>query len=65
MRAFGYIQCVELQDATTKLTSDKAVTVEDAEGVIYAEIRNSEDLVTHVGGVAAAVAAAARFNQEK
>ncbi|KAL8531089.1 hypothetical protein ACS0TY_007918 [Phlomoides rotata] len=54
-----------LADATEKLTSDKPATREDAEGVIYAEIRNREDLVTHVGGVAAAMAATARFNLEK
>ncbi|KAL8513614.1 hypothetical protein ACS0TY_012915 [Phlomoides rotata] len=54
-----------LTDATEKLTSDKPLTLEDAEGVIYAEIRNREDLVPHVGGVAAAMAAGARSNLEK
>ncbi|EYU20966.1 hypothetical protein MIMGU_mgv1a019437mg, partial [Erythranthe guttata] len=55
-----------LTDATLKMAGDKAVTREDAEGVIYAEIRNKqEDMATHPGGVAASVAAAARLNQEK
>ncbi|KAI3460892.1 hypothetical protein Pfo_017555 [Paulownia fortunei] len=54
-----------LADATAKLTGDKPATREDAEGVIYAEIRNKEDMATHPGGVAASVAAAARLNQEK
>ncbi|GER55299.1 lipid-transfer protein [Striga asiatica] len=54
-----------LADATTKLTDDKAVTREDAEGVIFAEVRNKADMATHPGGVAASVAAAARLNQEK
>lgn len=40
------------------------MTREDAEGVIYAEIRNKEDLTANPGGVAAAVAAAARLNQQ-
>ncbi|KAK4482282.1 hypothetical protein RD792_009434 [Penstemon davidsonii] len=52
-----------LNDATDKLISDKAVTREDAEGVISAEIRNKADLTAHPGGVAASVAAAARLNQ--
>lgn len=47
------------------MTSDKAVTREDAEGVIAAEIRNRVELATHPGGVAASMAAAARLNQEK
>ncbi|KAM7501352.1 hypothetical protein LguiB_000256 [Lonicera macranthoides] len=54
-----------LADASAKLTSDKAVTREDAEGVIAAEIRNRVELATHPGGVAASMAAAARLNQEK
>ncbi|CAA0816712.1 Seed maturation protein [Striga hermonthica] len=54
-----------LADATTKLTDDKAATREDAEGVIFAEVRNKVDMATHPGGVAASVAAAARLNQEK
>ncbi|XP_015891517.2 late embryogenesis abundant protein D-34 [Ziziphus jujuba] len=52
-----------LADATTKLPSDKAVTREDAEGVIGAEIRNNTNMSTTPGGVAASMAAAARINQ--
>ncbi|KAL3648825.1 hypothetical protein CASFOL_005228 [Castilleja foliolosa] len=54
-----------LTDATIKLTDDKPVTREVADGVIFAEIRNKPVMATHPGGVAAAVAAAARLNQEK
>ncbi|KAL0370504.1 UNVERIFIED_CONTAM: Late embryogenesis abundant protein D-34 [Sesamum angustifolium] len=54
-----------LVDATAKLTIDKPVTREDAEGVISAEIRNKPELATHPGGVAASVAAAARLNEQQ
>ncbi|KAL0418722.1 UNVERIFIED_CONTAM: Late embryogenesis abundant protein D-34 [Sesamum radiatum] len=54
-----------LVDATAKLTVDKPVTREDAEGVISAEIRNKPELATHPGGVAASVAAAARLNEQQ
>ncbi|KAL2556757.1 Seed maturation protein [Forsythia ovata] len=54
-----------LTDAALKLTSDKPVTREDAEGVIGAEIRNKADMCTNRSGVAASMAAAARLNQEK
>ncbi|KAK7270278.1 hypothetical protein RIF29_23303 [Crotalaria pallida] len=54
-----------LTDARGKLASDKAVTKEDAEGVIGAEIRNTPDMRTTPGGVAASMAAAARLNQNK
>ncbi|KAL8029055.1 hypothetical protein ABFX02_14G203600 [Erythranthe guttata] len=54
-----------LTDATLKMAGDKSATREDAEGVIYAEIRNKQDMATQPGGVAASVAAAARLNQEK
>lgn len=54
-----------LQDATTKLTSDKQVSRKDAEGVTAAEMRNDPMLTTHPAGVSASVAAAARLNQEK
>ncbi|PON94930.1 Seed maturation protein [Trema orientale] len=54
-----------LGDATKKLPADKAVTREDAEGVIGAEIRNKPDMSTSPGGVAASMAAAARLNQNK
>ncbi|KAI3783067.1 hypothetical protein L2E82_13129 [Cichorium intybus] len=52
-----------LMDASTILPRDKAVTREDAEGVIGAEIRNQPDLATYPGGVSASMAAAARLNQ--
>lgn len=52
-----------LQDASSKLPSDKPVTRRDAEGVIGAELRNDPNLCTRPGGVAASVAAAARLNQ--
>ncbi|XP_038899811.1 late embryogenesis abundant protein D-34-like [Benincasa hispida] len=53
-----------LTDATQKLSGDKAVTREDAERVISAEIRNDPAMATTPGGVAASVAAAARLNQQ-
>lgn len=53
------------QDATTKLSDDKPVTREDAEGIISAEIRNKPDMRTTPGGVASSMAAAARLNQSK
>ncbi|KAG9451996.1 hypothetical protein H6P81_004900 [Aristolochia fimbriata] len=52
-----------LSDATRKLPRDKTVTRQDAEGVISAELRNNPDLVTHPGGVAATMAAAAKLNE--
>ncbi|TXG63674.1 hypothetical protein EZV62_010668 [Acer yangbiense] len=53
-----------LADASTKMGSyDKAVTREDAEEVISAEIRNKPDMKTTPGGVGASMAAAARINQ--
>ncbi|KAI4349495.1 hypothetical protein L6164_010078 [Bauhinia variegata] len=52
-----------LSDAKEKLGGDKAVTREDAEAVIGAEIRNKPDMTTTPGGVAASVAAAASLNQ--
>ncbi|CAH1431780.1 unnamed protein product [Lactuca virosa] len=53
-----------LVDASTLLPRDKAVTREDAEGVIGAEIRNQPELATYPGGVSASMAAAARLNQK-
>ncbi|KAL7589413.1 late embryogenesis abundant protein D-34 [Lactuca sativa] len=53
-----------LMDASTLLPRDKAVTREDAEGVIGAEIRNQPELATYPGGVSASMAAAARLNQK-
>ncbi|WVY98623.1 hypothetical protein V8G54_030774 [Vigna mungo] len=52
-----------LTDAREKLPGDKAVTREDAEGVIGAELRNKLDMKTTPGGVAASMAAAATINQ--
>lgn len=52
-----------VQDARVKLARDKAVTREDAEGVIGAELRNKLDMTTTPGGVAASMAAAATLNQ--
>ncbi|KAI3449655.1 hypothetical protein Pfo_006320 [Paulownia fortunei] len=54
-----------LADATAKLIDDKPVTREDAEGVISAEVRNKPDMTPSPGGVAAAMAAAAKLNQGK
>lgn len=52
-----------MEGAREKLGSDKAVTREDAEGVIGAELRNKADMRTKPGGVAASMAAAATLNQ--
>ncbi|KAH1136436.1 hypothetical protein AAZX31_10G027100 [Glycine max] len=54
-----------LTDAKEKLPADKAVTREDAEGVIGAELRNKLDMRTTPGGVAASMAAAATLNQNR
>ncbi|PHT38069.1 Late embryogenesis abundant protein D-34 [Capsicum baccatum] len=51
-----------LTDATHKLTDDKVVKKEDAEGVGGAEIRNTPDLATHPGGVAASITTASNLN---
>lgn len=45
------------------LPKDKAVTREDADRVVAAELRNNPDMSTTPGGVGAAMAAAARRNQ--
>ncbi|KAJ4840005.1 hypothetical protein Tsubulata_048992 [Turnera subulata] len=50
-------------DATMKLPADRAVTREDAEVVIEAEVRNKPGLRATAGGVARSIAAAARINQ--
>ncbi|XP_010552068.1 PREDICTED: late embryogenesis abundant protein 31 [Tarenaya hassleriana] len=52
-----------LTGATWKLPVDKEATREDAEGVVSAELRNSPNLSTHPGGVAASITAAARLNE--
>ncbi|WJX12144.1 hypothetical protein P8452_02673 [Trifolium repens] len=54
-----------VSDAREKLGGDKAVTREDAEGVIGAELRNKADMRTTPGGVAETVAAAATLNQNR
>ncbi|XP_024981905.1 late embryogenesis abundant protein D-34-like [Cynara cardunculus var. scolymus] len=54
-----------LADATKLLPEDKPVTRVDAEAVIEAEIRNKPNLATTPGGVASAVDAAAKINQQK
>lgn len=48
--------------ATSTLPSDKAVTIEDAEGVMGAEVRIKADSRTTPVGVAEAMVAAARVN---
>ncbi|WMV47229.1 hypothetical protein MTR67_040614 [Solanum verrucosum] len=52
-----------LRDATSKLIDDKAVKKEDAEGVVGAEIRNTPNLATHPGGVAASITTASNLNK--
>lgn len=46
------------------MRADKAATRQDAEGVASAELRNNPNLSTKPGGVAAAVTAAARLNEQ-
>nr|BAD86645.1 ECP31 protein [Daucus carota] len=53
-----------LADASIRLAEDKAVTREDAEGVVGAEVRNNPEMMTYPGGVASSMAAAARLNQD-
>lgn len=52
-----------MQDATTKLASDKQVTKRDVEGISAMEMLNDPMLTTHLAGVATSIAAAARLNQ--
>lgn len=54
-----------VQNAREKLPADKGATWEDAERVVSAEIRNKLDMATTPGGMADAVTAAARLNQER
>ncbi|KAI3678903.1 hypothetical protein L6452_38207 [Arctium lappa] len=54
-----------LADATKLLPEDKPVTRVDAEGVIEAEIRNKPNQATTPGGIASAIDAAAKINQQK
>ncbi|KAJ0249022.1 Late embryogenesis abundant protein 32 [Hirschfeldia incana] len=51
-----------LAGAAGKLQEDKAVTKQDAEGVVSAELRNNPNLATYPGGVADSLTAAARLN---
>ncbi|XP_011650979.1 late embryogenesis abundant protein D-34 isoform X2 [Cucumis sativus] len=52
-----------LTEATEKLATDKAVSRQDVEGVVSAELRNNPSMTTHPGGVAASITAAARLNE--
>ncbi|XP_051127541.1 late embryogenesis abundant protein D-34-like [Andrographis paniculata] len=52
-----------LTGATAMLPEDKAVTAEDAAGIMNAEMRNQPRVKIHPGGVAEAAAAAARINE--
>ncbi|XP_017974681.1 PREDICTED: LOW QUALITY PROTEIN: late embryogenesis abundant protein D-34 [Theobroma cacao] len=52
-----------LTGATAKLPADKAVTRQDDEGVVSAELRNNPNVATRPGAVAASIAAAARLNE--
>ncbi|RDX63296.1 hypothetical protein CR513_58293, partial [Mucuna pruriens] len=52
-----------LAGATAKMPADKVATMQDAEGVASAEVRNNPDVTATPGGVAASVAAAAKLNQ--
>ncbi|XP_040377745.1 late embryogenesis abundant protein D-34 [Oryza brachyantha] len=54
-----------LTDARERLLADKAATKLDAEGVALAEARNKPDMAITPDGVADAVTAAARLNQER
>ncbi|KAI3449654.1 hypothetical protein Pfo_006319 [Paulownia fortunei] len=54
-----------LAGATSKLLDDKAVTKEDAEAAVGAELRNKLEMSTYPGGVAASMVTAARLNQQR
>lgn len=51
------------QGVTARLPVDKAVTREDAEGVMTAEMHYDPNFTGHPGGVADTLAAAARVNE--
>ncbi|KAL8092680.1 late embryogenesis abundant protein 31-like [Apium graveolens] len=53
-----------LKDASSMLEEDKAVTMEDAEGVSGAEVENNPDRITYPGGVSASMHSAAKINQD-
>jgi hypothetical protein len=53
-----------VQDATSRLGTDKEVEREDAARVVGAEVpRGGPDAAARPGGVAASIAAAARLNR--
>ncbi|KAL2935701.1 Late embryogenesis abundant protein 31 [Bienertia sinuspersici] len=54
-----------LTDASMKLSHDKLATIQDAEKVIAAELRNHSKMETNLGGVGESIAAAAKLNQQK
>ncbi|KAL7151420.1 hypothetical protein ABFS83_04G029900 [Erythranthe nasuta] len=54
-----------LGGAISKLPDDRAVTKEDAEAAVAAELRNKLDMTTYPGGVAASMVTAARLNQQQ
>ncbi|KAK7840424.1 late embryogenesis abundant protein d-34 [Quercus suber] len=54
-----------LADTTTRLPMGKAMTCEDAEGLIDAKIRNKLDMSTTPSGVATSMSAVVRINQSK
>ncbi|RLM55152.1 late embryogenesis abundant protein D-34-like [Panicum miliaceum] len=53
-----------LSDATAKLAGDKAAATEDATRVVQAETFNDAETHARAGGVGAAVATAARLNED-
>ncbi|KAG2611622.1 late embryogenesis abundant protein D-34-like [Panicum virgatum] len=53
-----------LSDATAKLAGDKAAATEDATRVVQAETFNDAEAHARAGGVGAAVATAARLNED-
>uniref|UniRef100_J3LSS9 SMP domain-containing protein n=1 Tax=Oryza brachyantha TaxID=4533 RepID=J3LSS9_ORYBR len=64
-REGGGVPVQDRPDARERLLADKAATKLDAEGVALAEARNKPDMAITPDGVADAVTAAARLNQER
>ncbi|KAK6141345.1 hypothetical protein DH2020_024895 [Rehmannia glutinosa] len=54
-----------LANATSRLPDDRAVTKEDADAAVGAELRNKMEMTTYPGGVAASMVAAANLNQQQ
>ncbi|PIN09014.1 hypothetical protein CDL12_18407 [Handroanthus impetiginosus] len=54
-----------LAGATSKLPDDRAVTKEDAEAAVGAELRNKLEMTTYPRGVAEAMVTAAKLNQQQ